>query len=200
MITKKEQEQLFRNFMQSLGLNTKDPEMKDTPRRVVDMYQTLLSGRQVDISKFFDRPLPTKHSEMTILKDMSFVSLCPHHLQMYMGKVHIAFIPDQTIIGLSKFPSAVKALARQPILQETFTSVLADTIDKALQPIGVMVIVEAQHLCTTVPGMYDYECGTVSKPDFWTITSALRGLFLKPKKGYSSESARQEALTLIFRR
>jgi GTP cyclohydrolase I len=189
----------FQIFMKNMGLDTKNPELYETPRRVVDMYEAMLSGKKVDIKQFFNRPLPTKHSEMTVFSAIPCVSLCPHHLMPFFGKVYIAYIPDKQIVGFSKYESAVRALSRQAILQETFTSKLADTIDGCIKPIGVMVVVRAFHTCTCVPGIYDYDTGVVKEQMMWTTTSALRGLFLHdlPNLSYSSISARNEALALM---
>lgn len=190
-------EYIYREFMLSMGLDIQDKELHDTPRRVVDSLKALISEQNTDISQFFDRPLPTKHSEMVVFNNIKFVSVCPHHLMPFFGKAYIAYIPDRLIAGFSKFPSAVQALARRPILQETFTSTLADVIEDKLNPIGVMVIVIATHTCTVVPGEYDYNSGVVQQPLCQVATSAVRGLFAKDIPPYSREAARNEALNLM---
>jgi GTP cyclohydrolase I len=178
------------------GLDMNNPELSDTPRRVVDMYEAMFSGNCKDIKEFFGRPLPTEHSEMSCFR-IPVVSLCPHHLMPFIGHVFIAVIPDKTIIGFSKYMSAVKCLARRPILQEDLASKLADAINDTLKPIGIMVVVKAMHMCTIVPGVYDYDNGIVQQPQFQASTQALRGLFKKSAKGLSSDAARQEALIIM---
>lgn len=189
---------LFREFMVELGIDVNDPEFSETPRRVYDMYKALIKKDEA-ISRYFKRTLPTKHHEMITFNGIPFVGVCPHHLQLYVGKTYIAYIPNGKIVGFSKFSSAVKELSRVPQLQETFTSKLADTIHTMLEPIGTMVVVKAMHMCTAVPGVYDYNCGVVETPTLVNVTSALRGLFLHEIEGqpWSSAAARNEALQLM---
>lgn len=165
-------------------------EMKETPRRIVDLYKDMSEGLTIDIKKFFDRPLPTKHKEMIVIKDIEFVSWCCHHCWPFFGKVHIAYVPNRTIVGLSKFLSAVRALSRRPQIQEAMTSDLANTIVECLDPLGCMVIIEGIHTCMLVGGKYDY--GMPAHTNARTVTSAVRGNFLM------FEQPRNEALTLIY--
>jgi len=177
-------------FLTSIGYDNALPEHRETARRITDLYRDMMSGITIDLRKFFERPLPSEHGELTVLKNIEFISLCEHHLWPFFGKVHIAYIPKGRIVGLSKFISAVRAEARRPQLQERMVRELADVIDEMLQPLGCMVIVDAQHTCMMVGGRYDY--GMPAHTDAETIMSAVRGVFL------NFEPPRNEALNLIF--
>lgn len=179
-------------FLESLGYDTHLPEHRETPRRIADLYRDMMQGERIDIRKFFNRPLPSTHNEMTVIEPVEYVSLCEHHLWPFFGHVHIAYIPKGKIVGLSKFISAVRAEARRPQLQERMTTHLADAIDECLQPLGCMVIVEGHHTCMLVGGRYDY--GMPAHTAARTITSAVRGVFL------NFEPPRTEALRLINHR
>jgi GTP cyclohydrolase I len=166
-----------------------NPELVETPRRIADLYADMTEGLCIDIKEYFDRPLPSKHNEMTVIKDIEFVSMCEHHWWPFFGKVHVAYVPHGKIVGLSKFHSAVRALARRPQLQERMTTELANTIDECLQPKGCMVVVEGTHTCMLVGGRYDY--GMPAHTDSRTVTSAIRGVFLM------FEPPRNEAMKLM---
>lgn len=185
-----ELERRFKDLMLSYNLDLRE-EMKETPRRLADLWKDMLEGMTIDIKEFFKRPLPTTHKEMIIIKDIEFVSWCCHHLWPFFGRVHIAYVPNRTIVGFSKFLSAVRALSRRPQLQERMTSELADAITECLDPLGCMVIIEGVHTCMLVGGRYDY--GMPAHTNAETITSAVRGNFLM------FEQPRQEALTLIYK-
>jgi len=183
-------QELVRELLEAIGENPNDPELKETPRRIADMYKLCLQGKKVDPRKFLKRTLPTKHSEMITTKGIKFFSLCPHHLLPWFGKAYIAYIPNGRIIGLSKFISLVEVLSQRFQLQETFTSEIADLIWEELQPFGVMVVVKALHTCTFIRGRYDYS--VMSRNEMITVTSALRGVFRW------HEAPRIEALRLFF--
>lgn len=188
----KECEQKAKDFVDSvLCIDCMDnPELKETPRRLVDLYHDMTEGVRMDVEKFFERTLPSEHNEMVIVKDIEFVSMCEHHFWPFFGRVHIAYVPQNKIVGLSKFHSAVRCLARRPQLQERMTSELANAINKCLQPKGVMVIVEGTHTCMMVGGRYDY--GMPAHTSSSTTTSAVRGVFLM------FEPPRNEAMKLIY--
>ena len=181
--------ELVDRFLHELGYDCTEPEHKETPRRVVDLYRDMFSGRSIDIKKFFNRPLPSKHNEMTTIGPIEYVSLCEHHLWPFFGEVFIVYIPKGKIVGLSKFISAVRAEARRPQLQERMTTNLANAIDECLQPLGCMVIVRGTHTCMLVGGRYDY--GMPAHTDAKTMTSAVRGVFL------NFEPPRNEAMKLF---
>jgi len=184
-------EKACRAFLQAVGYDIASGEGRETPRRLADLYTEVLSGAGQDIRKYFSRPLPTKHGEMIVIKDIEFVSVCEHHLWPFFGRVHIAYLPHGKIVGLSKFASAVRVLANRPQLQERMVTILANAIDEMLQPLGCMVIIEGLHTCMLVPGRYDRP-GVLHPVNSITITSAVRGVFL------IFPTPREEALTLIY--
>jgi len=186
----KEAKRSVREMMEALALGSSKPELKETPRRIADLYRDMTEGLNIDIKKFFKRTLPTKHNEMVIVKNIEFISMCEHHFWPFFGNVHIAYVPQNRIVGLSKFVSAVRAVSRKPQLQERMTSELANTINDCLQPKGCMVIVEATHTCMLVGGRYDY--GFPAHTNARTVTSAVRGVFLM------FSAPREEALKLIY--
>jgi GTP cyclohydrolase I len=188
----------YRNFMREMGLDITNGELEDTPRRVVDMFEAMFSGSCTSPEKFLDRPLPTSNDDLSVFK-VPFVSLCPHHLMPFVGTCYLAIIPDGKIIGFSKYMSLVKCVARKPILQEQLANDIANLIDNAIHPTGVMVIIKGTHLCTIVPGVYDFDSGIVQQPEFNATTSVVRGLFRKDNKskGLSAQAARAEVFELI---
>lgn len=183
-------EQCVREFLEAIGLGSTKQELRETPRRISDLYKDMTEGLKIDIKQFFNRPLPTEHNEMVVVKDIEFVSMCEHHFWPFFGKVHIAYIPQGRIVGLSKFVSAVRAISRRPQLQERMTSELANAIHDCLKPLGCMVIVEGIHTCMLVGGRYDY--GFPAHTGAKTKTSAVRGVFL------TFSAPREEAMTLIY--
>ena len=184
-----ELERKAREFLLSMGFDLTG-EMKETPRRIVDLYKDMSAGVKIDIRKFFARPLPTKHKSMIVIKNIEFISWCTHHFWPFFGKVHIAYIPRGKIVGFSKFISAVRAIARRPQLQESMNEELADVMDECLEPLGVMVIVEARHTCMMVGGKFDF--GFPANTDAITKTSEVRGVML------NFEPPRNEAMKLIY--
>jgi GTP cyclohydrolase I len=177
-------EKAVRIIIKAIGEDINREGLKETPRRVADMYEDIFSGigRDVkDIVKVFEAE---DHDEMVILKDIPFYSVCEHHFLPFLGKAHIAYIPRKNkLLGLSKIARIVELYAKRPQLQERLTSQIADSMLKAIDPLGVLVIIEAEHLCMTMRG--------VKKPGSKMVTSAIRGVFRK------NESTRKEALALI---
>tara|TARA_B100000029_G_scaffold234439_2_gene231654 strand:+ start:20046 stop:20681 length:636 start_codon:yes stop_codon:yes gene_type:complete len=141
-----------------------------TPTRVANMYDDLLSGYTVDTAKLLNGALfEVEYDEMVVVKDIDFYSLCEHHLLPFYGKAHVGYLPDQQIVGLSKVPRLVEMFARRLQVQERMTQQIATVMDELIEPIGVGVVVEAQHLCAAMRG--------VKKPNTVMTTSAVRGLF-----------------------
>jgi len=141
-----------------------------TPTRVANMYDDLLSGYTVDTTELLNGALfEVEYDEMVVLKDIDFYSLCEHHLLPFYGKIHVGYLPDRQIIGLSKIPRLVEMFARRLQVQERMTQQIAAVMDELIKPIGVGVVVEAQHLCAAMRG--------VKKPNTVMTTSAVRGLF-----------------------
>lgn len=171
-------------IIKAIGENPDREGLKDTPKRVAEMYEEIFSGIRQNPKSFIKIFETEEHDEMIILKDIPFYSVCEHHLLPFFGKAHIAYIPKgNRLIGLSKLARIVEIYAKRPQLQERLTSQIADTIKEAVDPLGVLVIIEAEHLCMTMRG--------IKKPGSKMVTSALRGAFKK------NESTRKEALDLI---
>jgi GTP cyclohydrolase I len=173
-----------RLILEGIGEDIERPGLRETPRRVAEMYAELTAGMREDAGEHL-RTLPgDRHDEMVIVKDISFASMCEHHLAPFVGKCHIAYIPKEgRIVGLSKLARLVEAFARRLQVQERLTSEIADTLFEGLKPLGVMVVMEAEHTCMTIRG--------VKKPGALTITSAIRGGFRKDPR------TRAEAMALI---
>ncbi len=173
-----------RLILEGVGEDPERPGLQMTPRRVAEMYAELTAGMHEDPHSHVV-PLPgDKHDEMVIVKDIHFASLCEHHLAPFVGRCHLAYIPrGGRIVGLSKLARLVETFARRLQVQERLTSEIADTLFDGLKPVGVMVVMEAEHTCMTVRG--------VKKPGAVTITSAIRGGFRKDPR------TRAEAMSLI---
>ena len=151
-----------------------DPErdgLVATPRRVAAMYEELFSGLHDDPARHLEVTFSAEHDEMVMVRDIPFASLCEHHLVPFLGRVHVAYIPaeDGRITGLSKLARLVDGFARRLQVQERMTTEIADAIDSVLTPRGVLVVIEAEHLCMSMRG--------VKKPGTITVTSSVRGLF-----------------------
>ncbi|HPN65071.1 MAG TPA: GTP cyclohydrolase I FolE [Candidatus Goldiibacteriota bacterium] len=171
-------------ILEAIGEDTGREGLKNTPERVADMYEEIFAGINQKPEEFIKIFEEDEHEELIILKDIPFYSVCEHHLMPFLGKAHIGYIPKKNrLLGLSKIARMVEMFAKRLQLQERLTSQVADTIMKAVDPLGVIVIIEAQHLCTTMRG--------VKKPGSVMVTSAIRGIFK------DDESARKEALGLI---
>ncbi len=173
-----------RLILEGIGEDPDRPGLRRTPQRVAEMYAELTAGMDEDPQEYIV-PLPgDTHDEMVIVKDIQIASLCEHHLAPFVGRCHIAYIPkDGRIVGLSKLARLADTFARRLQVQERLTSQIADTLYQALKPVGVMVVIEAEHTCMTVRG--------VKKPGSLTITSAIRGGFRKDQR------TRAEAMALI---
>jgi GTP cyclohydrolase I len=156
---------------------------QNTPLRVARAWGEFYSGCFCDPARHLDRWFDPEGQEIVLVKDIPFVSNCAHHLVPFIGKAHVAYIPNERMAGISKFARLVEEFGRRPQVQEKLTTQVADLIDEKLQPIAVAVVIEAEHLCMTTRG--------VMKPGAKTVTSAMRGLFHEDPK------ARQEVLALI---
>jgi len=160
--------------------------LKDTPRRVANMYAEILSGIDQDPEKELTVIFEKEHDEIILLRDIPLYSVCEHHMVPFIGKAHVAYIPDSNrITGLSKIARVVETFSRRLQVQERLTTDIADTLMKKLKPKGVFVVIEAEHLCMSMRG--------VKKPGVMTTTSAVRGVFRK------SQKTRSEALSLMGR-
>src|SRR6267378_7436999 len=161
---------LIRKLLSDLGEDPGREGLVNTPQRVEKAYRFLTSGYHADIDQVLNNALFTvDYSEMVIVKDIDFYSLCEHHLLPFFGKCHVAYIPKTKVIGLSKIPRLVEIFARRLQIQERLTSQIADTIREKINPLGVAVVMEATHLCMSMRG--------VEKQNSFCVTSAMHGAF-----------------------
>jgi GTP cyclohydrolase I len=169
----------------AIGEDVERDGLVNTPRRVASMYEELFSGLHDDPARHLEVTFASEHDEMVMVRDIPFASLCEHHLVPFLGKAHVAYIPaeDGRITGLSKLARLVDGYARRLQVQERMTTEIADAIDKVLAPRGVLVVIEAEHLCMSMRG--------VKKPGTVTVTSSVRGLFR------SDVATRAEAMQFI---
>jgi GTP cyclohydrolase IA len=174
-------------ILEAIGEDPQRDGLKETPRRLANMYAELFEGLYLDPVDEIDVVFEVGHDEMIMVRDIPLFSLCEHHLIPFIGKAHVAYIPNEQgqITGLSKLARVVDTLARRPQVQERLTTQIADAIGDALDPRGVLVVIEAEHLCMSMRG--------IRKPGSQTVTSAVRGQFR------SSEATRAEAMGLIQR-
>jgi GTP cyclohydrolase I len=178
-------ERAVRLILEGVGDDPDRDGLRDTPKRVADMYEEILSGVGVDPAPLVTVVPGADFDEMIMVRDIPLVALCEHHMLPFNGKAHVAYIPntDGRITGLSKIARVVDVLAKRLQVQERLTTQIADVLDRALEPRGVFVVIEAEHLCMTMRG--------VKKPGSMTVTSAVRGLFRNDAR------TRQEAIDLI---
>ncbi|MFS8581775.1 MAG: GTP cyclohydrolase I FolE [Limnochordales bacterium] len=183
-IDKEAIEGAVRTILKAIGEDPDREGLVDTPARIARMYEEIFAGMHDDVAKHLEVRFEADHDEMVLVRDISFYSLCEHHMVPFFGKAHVAYIPkDGRVTGLSKLARVVQAFARRLQLQERMTSQIADTLMEHLKPMGVAVVVEAEHLCMSMRG--------VRQPGHLTVTSAVRGIFR------TDERTRAEAFALI---
>ncbi|TKD69854.1 GTP cyclohydrolase I FolE [Pseudalkalibacillus hwajinpoensis] len=171
-------------ILEAIGEDPEREGLLDTPKRVARMYEEIFQGLHQDPKEHFQTIFGEDHEELVLVKDIPFYSTCEHHLVPFFGKAHVAYIPKGgKVTGLSKLARAVESVTKRPQLQERITSTIANSMVETLEPHGVMVVVEAEHMCMTMRG--------VKKPGSSTVTSAVRGVF------ESDAAARSEVLGLI---
>ncbi|HWQ88637.1 MAG TPA: GTP cyclohydrolase I FolE [Desulfitobacteriaceae bacterium] len=171
-------------ILEAIGEDPQREGLRDTPNRVARMYEEVFAGLKEDPSAHLKVQFSENHEEMVIVKDIPLYSMCEHHFAPFYGKAHVAYIPRKgKITGLSKLARVVEGYAKRPQLQERLTSQIADTIMNMLNPYGVLVVIEAEHMCMTMRG--------VKMPGSKTITSAVRGMF------QTSQATRAEGFALI---
>ncbi len=172
-------------IMDALGVDMDRPGTRHTPERVAEMYMEIFSGIHEDPGSVLEVVFEEGHDEIVLVKDIPLYSMCEHHLMPFLGKAHVAYLPNENgqITGLSKLARLVDILSKRPQVQERLTTQIADTLEAKVNPRGVLVVVEAEHLCMTMRG--------VKKPGSVTVTSAVRGVFK------TDASTRAEALGLI---
>lgn len=180
-------EAAVREILAAIGEDPDREGLENTPARVARMYAEICAGLHQDPAQHLHTTFGADHDEMVMVRDIPMYSLCEHHLAPFIGKAHVAYIPnsDGRVIGLSKFARLVDGYARRPQVQERLTSQIADAMQSSLEPKGVMVVVEAEHLCMSMRG--------VKQAGSTTVTSAVRGLFR------TSVATREEAMRFIQR-
>ena len=147
-LDKNKTKDLIKNLLFEIGEDPNREGLLSTPKRVAEAYEFLTKGYKQDIQEVLNNAIfNEKYDEMVLVKNIDFYSMCEHHMLPFYGKVHVAYIPDGKIVGLSKIPRIVEVFARRLQVQERMTQQIADTIDKYLQPIGVAVVSEANHMC-----------------------------------------------------
>lgn len=169
MIDHEKIEQAVRLMLEGIGEDVNREGLKDTPARIARMYEELYGGMEEDAGEHLSRTFTADSSEMVIEKDITFYSMCEHHILPFYGKAHIAYIPDGKVVGLSKLARTVEVYARRLQIQEQLTGQIADALMEHMQPKGALVMIEAEHMCMTMRG--------IKKPGSRTVTLAKRGVF-----------------------
>lgn len=169
MVNKDKIEEAVKLLLEGMGEDAGREGLVETPQRVARMYEEILAGMDQDASVHLSKQFNVEGSDIVLEKDITFYSMCEHHLLPFFGKVHIAYIPEGKVVGLSKLARTVEVFARRLQLQEQMTRQIADAIQKNLSPKGVMVVVEAEHTCMTMRG--------VKKPGSTTVTTVTSGEF-----------------------
>lgn len=174
-----------RLLFEGIGLDPDDPRIVGTPERVARMYDEIFAGLLVDPADVIDTTFDEGHDEIVIVRDIPFASICEHHLIPFVGRAHVGYLPAKNghVTGLSKLARLVDVIAKRPNLQERITAEVADTLERVLDPRGVIVQIEAEHFCMTMRG--------VRKPGAMTVTSAVRGCIRQDAR------TRTEAMMLI---
>ena len=170
-------------LLEAVGEDPRRDGLRDTPRRIAEMYAEIFDGLAGDPAERLTVSFDVAHDEMVILRNIPFYSMCEHHLLPFHGEAHVGYLPEGRVVGISKLARVVEDYARRPQMQERLTSQVAETIMEALEPDGVAVVVEAEHLCLTMRG--------ARKPGSRLVTSAMRGQFKR------SSVTRSEFLALV---
>lgn len=183
MVDKQKVQEAIRLLLEGIGEDVNREGLVDTPERVARMYEEICGGLYETADEHLSKTFTSTNDEMVIEKDITFYSLCEHHLMPFFGKAHIAYIPNGKVVGLSKLARTVEVFARRPQIQEQLTVQIADAVMQNLNAKGVMVYMEAEHMCMTMRG--------IKKPGSKTVTTACRGLFLE------NEALKQQMLFAI---
>ena len=174
MVDKVKIEQAVRLLLEGIGEDITREGLIDTPDRIARMCEEIYGGLGHEADQHLLKQFPVENNEIVLEKDITFYSMCEHHLMPFYGKAHLAYIPDGKVIGLSKLARTVEVYARRPQIQERLTVQIADALERALSPKGIMVMLEAEHTCMTMRG--------VKKPGSKTITTVTRGAFKEDKE------------------
>lgn len=179
-------EKAVREILAAVGEDPDRDGLLETPRRVAKMYAEVFGGLHLDPARHLKKVFLENYDEMVLVRDISFNSMCEHHLLPFIGKAHVGYLPKGKVVGLSKMARIVDEISRRPQVQERMTHQIADLMARELDAKGVIIVLEAEHSCMTIRG--------IKKPGSVTITSAVRGLFK------TNESSRAEAMSLINQR
>ena len=174
MVDTKKVEEAVRLLLEGIGEEPEREGLKETPKRVARMYEELFAGMDASAKEHLSKVFAASESGMVIERDIPFYSVCEHHMLPFYGKVHIAYLPEGKVVGISKLARTVEVFARRLQIQERLTGQIADAIMDSLQPAGVLVMAEAEHMCMTMRG--------IKKPGSKTMTLALRGAFEREEK------------------
>ena len=169
MIDQEKVKEAVRLLLKGIGEDTGREGLIETPDRIARMYGEICGGMEMDVKEILSKTFVTEKTEMVLEKDIVFYSMCEHHMLPFFGKVHIAYIPDGRIVGLSKLARCVEVYAKRLQLQERMTEQIAEAVMEHLSPKGVMVLTEAEHMCMTMRG--------IKKPGSKTVTYAVKGAF-----------------------
>ncbi len=175
----------MREILAAVGEDPDRNGLLETPARVARMYAELFAGLHLDPRRHLQRVFDESFDELVLVRDISFNSMCEHHLLPFLGKAHLGYLPKGKIVGLSKLARVVEEVSRRPQVQERMTHLIADMMAEELDAKGVIVVLEAEHSCMSIRG--------IRKPGAVTITSAVRGLFK------TNQSSRAEVMSLINR-
>ena len=170
-------------ILEGVGEDGSREGLLETPDRIARMYEEIFAGMNDSADKHLSKTFHASNNEMIVEKDITLYSMCEHHMLPFYGKAHVAYIPNDKVVGISKLARTVEVFARRLQIQEQLTAQIADALMENIAPKGVMVMIEAEHMCMTMRG--------VQKPGSLTVTSAVRGYFEKDVK------ARAEAMSLI---
>jgi GTP cyclohydrolase IA len=177
-------ERAVREILAAVGEDPDREGLLETPARVARMYAEVFAGLREEPAALLRKTFTQKYDEMVLVKDITFESMCEHHLLPFIGRGHVAYLPNGKIVGLSKLARVLEVVSRRPQVQERITETVADLIEQELQPKGVAVVLEAEHFCMCMRG--------VRKPGSLTVTSAMRGSFK------TNHSTRMELMSLIY--
>ena len=169
MVDKQKVEQAIKLLLEGIGEDVNREGLLETPARVARMYEEIFGGFDEDAAVHLAKTFHAENNEMVLEKDITFYSMCEHHLMPFYGKAHVAYVPDGKVVGLSKLARTVEVFAKRPQIQEQLTAQIADALMKDLGAKGAMVLIEAEHMCMTMRG--------VKKPGSKTVTLVKRGVF-----------------------
>ena len=174
MVDQKKVQEAIKLLLEGIGEDTDREGLKETPERIGRMYEEICGGMDQDAGEHLSKVFSVDNNEMVLEKDITFYSMCEHHLMPFYGRAHVAYIPNGKVVGLSKLARTVEVYGRRLQIQERMTAQIADDIMKYLAPQGVMVMLEAEHMCMTMRG--------IKKPGSQTVTMVTRGVFAENKE------------------